>query len=288
MYSNHFLLANHVFKKVSSLLGANPILFDIRTSKFYSTPYSRLATQFNMVLLIIQFIFGIFRLLTFGNLSKKTDHELFAFNATYMIILAMLIPLICLVILTFNCQDQVDCLNQALQYALRTVSVAGYWFFGCVGTYLIGILPLHYISVIPIQLRSRNVVCAHLAVFGHEIIIGTVSVGIALQILSSYVAFLIPFHSEFELSRKSGKYTTHSLLRSPTVLPLEYRCLELLHRRVVPLFPGICTISNSGHSVFTFLQLDVTLSLGRAWVQSLHFVGGGIYSRLILGISATN
>lgn len=65
--------------------------------------------------------------------------------------------------------------------------MAGYWFFGCVGTYLIGILPLHYISVIPIQLRSRNVVCAHLAVFGHEIIIGTVSVGIALQILSSYV-----------------------------------------------------------------------------------------------------
>ncbi|OXA47877.1 hypothetical protein Fcan01_16939 [Folsomia candida] len=224
MYSKRFLLANHVFKNVSALLGANPILFDIRTNKFYSTPYSRFSTRFNLILLIIQFIFGTFRLFTFGYLSKKTDHELFIFNATYIIILAMFIPQICLVILTFNCQDEVDCLNQALQYMSRirekwitltereflssyptgylleyfhyvvAITVAGYWFFGCVAIYLIEILPFHWISLIPVQLRSRAVLWAHLAFYGHEILISSISVGIALQIVSSYIGF-IPFQT---------------------------------------------------------------------------------------------
>ncbi|XP_035711895.1 uncharacterized protein LOC118437164 [Folsomia candida] len=305
MYSKRFLLANHVFKNVSALLGANPILFDIRTNKFYSTPYSRFSTRFNLILLIIQFIFGTFRLFTFGYLSKKTDHELFIFNATYIIILAMFIPQICLVILTFNCQDEVDCLNQALQYMSRirekwitltereflssyptgylleyfhyvvAITVAGYWFFGCVAIYLIEILPFHWISLIPVQLRSRAVLWAHLAFYGHEILISSISVGIALQIVSSYIEmwkiqypFFITFtgHTSAGISMPGVTASTHN----------------------VSLFPRIYTVSNSSHSVVIVLQLDAPRTLGWAGILPIYYVNWGIYSRFILGSGTAN
>ncbi|OXA47961.1 hypothetical protein Fcan01_16943 [Folsomia candida] len=221
MYSERLLLTSHIFDKVASLLGANPILFNYRTKTFYTTPYSRLTTRFNMILLIIQIIFGTFRLVTFGNLSKKSDHELFIFNVSYILVLAMFVPLICLVILTFNCQDEVDCLNQTLRYTISirekwislnekeffssyptgyfleyfnylvAVTVAGYTFFGCVGIYVTDILPLHWLSLIPVRLRSRGLFWAYLAFYGNEMMVASVSIGISLLIVSSYVAFAI-------------------------------------------------------------------------------------------------
>lgn len=217
MYSERLLLTSHIFDKVASLLGANPILFNYRTKTFYTTPYSRLTTRFNMILLIIQIIFGTFRLVTFGNLSKKSDHELFIFNVSYILVLAMFVPLICLVILTFNCQDEVDCLNQTLRYTISirekwislnekeffssyptgyfleyfnylvAVTVAGYTFFGCVGIYVTDILPLHWLSLIPVRLRSRGLFWAYLAFYGNEMMVASVSIGISLLIVSSYV-----------------------------------------------------------------------------------------------------
>lgn len=56
----------------------------------------------------------------------------------------------------------------------------------------------------------------------------------------------------------------------------------------VSLLPGIYTISNSGHSIYTFLQLDGTCTRGRARILPVYFFMRRIFSRRILGGSTAN
>lgn len=83
---------------------------------------------------------------------------------------------------------------------------------------------------------------------------------------------MIPFHAEFDLTKKCGKYNTHSSLRSPDILPLEYRCLELLHRRIM---------SHFSLGFIPFQTLVIQLSLFCNWMLLAHWDGLG-FSRYIM------
>lgn len=217
MFSKQVLITSEVSLKLSSSLGAYPLLLNGRTKKFYTTPWSRLSSRFTMILILVQIIFGTFRLLRFGNLSDKTDRDLVNFNISYIILLALVVPLFCLGVVTMNGKELVDCLNQTLHYIFhirgRWVSLneeelvsshttgkklglffkfvmvlsAGYSFSGSVAIYFFDILPLHWLSLIPIQLRSRPLFCAHLGFYAHEMIISAIGVGTAVGILGSYI-----------------------------------------------------------------------------------------------------
>lgn len=221
MYSKRLIIACDAYLKVCALLGASALLLDSRTVKFYTTPYSRRTAKFNTVLLIFQIVFGAIRLLKFGNLSNKTDYELFTFNISYVVLLIMCVPLICLLILTTSCKELVDCFNQALNYIFRVretwvslsdkeialsyptgtfldwlfgfvaVMVASYSFLGGVAIYLMDILPFQWMSMIPMQFKSRILFCMHLGFYGYMLIKCMVSVGIGLTIAASYVGKLI-------------------------------------------------------------------------------------------------
>lgn len=73
------------------------------------------------------------------------------------------------------------------------------------------------------------------------------------------------------MNRKSGKYTTYSSLRSPALLPLEYRCLELLHRRIMSHF---CL------AFIPFQTLVIQYTLFCNWMVLAHGDGLG-FSRYI-------
>ncbi|OXA47963.1 hypothetical protein Fcan01_16941 [Folsomia candida] len=381
MYSKRVVIAWDACLKVSSLFGASELLLDSGTKRFYTKPYSRRNSQFNTILIIIQITFGASSLFQLSNLSNTTDYELCQFNFSYVILLAIFVPLICFKILATNCEDLVDGFNQALNYIFRvreiwvsltdeeiassyqtgnvlgwffasvavlvagysffggvaiylirilpfqwmslilpkfrsqtlfcvhlgcyahlliisicTVGialtivasyvaatswsivstkyltifsvfgkggslsdkeiassyptgtylewffgsiaglVAGYSFFGGVAIYVMDILPFHWTSLVPKKFRSRVLFCVHLGFYGYLLIISIVSAGIGIVIVAFYVAFVIPFNSEFDLNRKSGKYITYSSFRTTAILPMEYRCLELIHRRVMSHF----------------------------------------------------
>lgn len=220
MYSKRHLIRTEVFLNVFSIIGGSAILCDSRANKFYTTPYSRQTTRCNMVVLIIQIIFGALRLAQFWNLRNKTDHELFRFNVSYIILLAMIIPLTCQLILTTNCHESTDCFNQLINYVFRVrkmwvslsdkeiassyptgsfldhlfafvaMMLGGFSFFGSVAIYLLEILPFQWMSLIPTKFRTQALFCMHLGFYGYLLIICFVSVGIGLMIVATYVGEL--------------------------------------------------------------------------------------------------
>ncbi|OXA47878.1 hypothetical protein Fcan01_16938 [Folsomia candida] len=334
MYSKRLLIASDAYLKVFSLLGANALLFDSRTNQFYTTPYSRRITRFNTVVLIVQIIFGAIRLTGFGNLSDKSDHELLTFNVSYVVLLAVFVPLICLLILTTNCPELVDCFNQALNYIFRIRETwaslsdkeiaSSYptgrfldWFFGTVAEqpnqqvlYYDKFAPNHkiqhtatswsivstkYLTIFSVfgkggSLSDKEIASSYptgtylewffgsiaglvSGCYGYLLIMSIVSAGIGLVIVASYVAFLVPFHTEFDLKRKSGKHIVHASFRTTAMLPIEYRSLELVHRRVM---------SHFSLAFVPFQTLVLQFSLFCNWMLLAHWEALGIFRYLMI------
>lgn len=101
MYSERLPRFTEAILSVASLIVANPILFKSRTRKFYTTRRSLLTFKISSFVLIVQTIFGVWRI---SQLPQDNDSDLFMFNLSYIITLAMVIPLIC-VFLSINTSE---------------------------------------------------------------------------------------------------------------------------------------------------------------------------------------
>lgn len=204
MYSEKLPRFTEAILQVASLLGANPVLFNSQTRNFYTTNGSLLRFRFTSFVLITQTIFGVWRI---SHLPQENESDLFMFNLSYIITLAMVIPLIC-VFLVINTAEVVHCCNQQLYYIsylrknwvslsdeeiqgsyptgrllnsalqLLGIIVVGYYFSGCVVVYVINIIPFHWLSIVPRRYWSQYLYWTHLIFYSYLMLMSSMLVGI--------------------------------------------------------------------------------------------------------------
>ncbi|OXA45946.1 hypothetical protein Fcan01_19271 [Folsomia candida] len=275
MYSKRAVLLIYVILGVSSYLGGSPIRFEISSKRFYSTKWTRLFCRLTTVLSTVQILFSIFCLYDFRKLTKYSKSgEIFTFNMIYIVTMCQIIPIICFLLLSVRGDVIARSLTRVLRYAKYIESK--WWivssFVTSSAVVLHEILPSNWISLVPKKYWNTPMMWANYLTEAYFITISSVVVVTVCSVITFQVAFTYPFHTEFCVNPKSGKFISLPEFRTEDVLPLEYRKFEQLHNYYMPIF---------GPTFIPFQSIVMQFSLFSNWMLLNYWGTLGIL-RLVL------